>query len=413
MSYVEAASGALLLAVAASSAAATINAIRPFRQTALLLPSTLWSWFVLGMLGQTLLFQLALVAVLIWLGALEFTIGWVALAILAVSWLGTGYVIVTNRRARSAVDAALAEAGVERTARTVASWRELVVFPFRGRSVVKHGNIPFRRVAGRTLKLDVYSDGSNEVGRPILMYIHGGGWVVGDKREQGLPLMHHLARNGWVCFTVNYRLSPGAGWPDQLVDVKYGLAWIREHAHEYGGDPSFVVVAGGSAGGHLAALVGLTENQPRYQPGFEDADTSVQMAFPIYGITDATNRLGVQSKQFLPLLMEPLVIKAYLEDEPQKFFDASPIDQIHPEAPPFLVCQGDRDTMAPVEEARAFVEKLRSISRERVVYLEIPGAQHIFDLGYSYQCAEMIEGVLSMLEDELRRRRSTDSNARS
>lgn len=405
---IEALPAILLLLLAIFSAAATINAIRPVRHAVLLLPSMLWSWFVLGMLSQHLVTQMVLTAVLIWLGALESSFGWFALVILLTSWIGTTFVIVKTRRAGNVVDAALAEAGVARTAPPVAVWRRLMAFPFRGRSVAKTKDVAFRRVAGRTLRLDVYRGRSEGTGRPIFMYIHGGGWVMGDKREQGLPIIHHLARNGWVCFSVNYRLSPGAGWPDHLVDVKAGLAWIREHADDYGADPSFVVVSGGSAGGHLAAMAGLTENEARYQPGFEEADTSVQVTVPIYGIYDMTNRLGVQNDQFVPRLMEPLVIKAFLANEPEKFFDASPIDRIHDNAPPFIVSQGDRDTMAPVEEARAFVETLRATSGRRVVYLEFPGAQHIFDLGFSYQSAQMIEGTLSVLEDEYRRARRRD-----
>jgi acetyl esterase/lipase len=223
---------------------------------------------------------------------------------------------------------------------------------------------------------------------------------MGSRHEQGLPIIHHLARNGWLCFSLSYRLSPGAGWPDHLVDVKAGLSWVRDHAAEYGGDATFVVVAGGSAGGHLAAMAGLTANQPQYQPGFEDTDTSVQVTVPIYGIYDMTNRLGQQSPQFLPRLVEPMVVKAYLDDEPEKFYDASPIDRINPSAPTFVIPHGDQDTMSPIEEARAFVAKLQAVSTQRVVYMEFPGAQHIFDLGYSYQSAQMIEGILSILEDE-------------
>lgn len=405
MSNLEAVSGYLLLALATVSAAMTLNAVRPFRQTLLLVPSMIWSWFALGMLGQTLVVQVILAAVLIWLGALGTSFGWVALVVLAGSWAVTMSVIVTSRKAGAAVDAALRGAGVTRIDAPVATWRKILVFPFKGRSVTVQRGIPYRRVAGMTIKLDVYSDRSDHTGRPIFVYVHGGGWVVGGKREQGLPILHHLARHGWLCVSVNYRLSPIAGWPDQLIDVKYALSWIRTHADEYGGDPSFVAVGGGSAGGHLAALVGLTGNQTRYQPGFESADTMPQVVVPIYGITDVTNRLGVQNPDFVPMLMEPLVIKAYLEDEPEKFFAASPIDQIHPDAPPFVISQGDRDTMAPVEEARAFVHKLAATSKRRVVYFEFPGAQHIFDLGYSYQSGEMIEGVHSVLEDEYRRHR--------
>jgi acetyl esterase/lipase len=232
-----------------------------------------------------------------------------------------------------------------------------------------------------------------------LLYIHGGGWTVGDKREQGLPLIHHLARNGWVCFSANYRLSPGGTFPDHLADVKAALVWVREHGAEYGADTSFVAVAGGSAGGHLAALMGLTENDEEYQPGFESADTSVEASVPIYGVYDMTNRLGVQSDQYVPMLMEPLVMKAFLEDEPEKFHRASPLDRVHTDIPPFLVIQGDRDTLAPVQEARAFADRLSEASESLVVYMEFPGAQHIFDLFYSYQSARMVEGVLAFLND--------------
>ncbi len=113
-------------------------------------------------------------------------------------------------------------------------------------------------------------------------------------------MLSHLAANGWVCFNLNYRLSPGATFPDHLVDLKAGLAWIREHADQWGIDPNFIAVTGGSAGGHLAALMGLTANDPEYQPGFEDADTSLQAAVPIYGVYDFTSRLGTNR---LPILV--------------------------------------------------------------------------------------------------------------
>ena len=116
-------------------------------------------------------------------------------------------------------------------------------------------------------------------------------WVIGSKNEQGIPLLNHLAHNGWVGFNVNYQLSPRVKAPDHLIDCKRALAWIREHADEYGVDPDFIVVTGGSAGGHLCALMALTANDPEYQPGFDDADTSlVQAAVPFYGVYDMLDR---------------------------------------------------------------------------------------------------------------------------
>ena len=104
--------------------------------------------------------------------------------------------------------------------------------------------------------------------------------------------MAHLAERGWVCVAVNYRLSPRGTWPDHIVDVKRAIAWVKAHIAEYGGDPDFVAITGGSAGGHLSSLAALTPNVAGFQPGFEDADTSVQAAVPFYGVYDFTNRDG-------------------------------------------------------------------------------------------------------------------------
>lgn len=393
----------LLLLLGLWAASATFNALFPFRQTALLFPSMFWSWFVIGLPGQLVFFQMIITGFLVWLGALDYAVGWIGLVLLILSWLATGFILSRTRKSGDVVDAALAKAGVERSGPSVPIWRVLLAAPFRGRTVEKIRNVPFRRVGGHSIKLDVYRDKTDRTNRPVFLYIHGGGWVMGDKREQGIPLLHHMARAGWLGFTVNYRLSPGVALPDQLADVKAGLVWIREHAEEYGGDPSFVAVSGGSAGGNLAALVGLTENDPRYQPGFEDEDTSVQITAPVYGIYDVTDRMGAQTPRFVPMLMEPLVIKAFLDDEPEKFAEVSPLDRIHPGVPPFVISQGDRDSLAPVVEARAFVERLEGVSQNHVIYMEFPGAQHIFDLGYSYQSAQMIEGVLAVLNDEYER----------
>ncbi len=389
----------LLLLLGVWSAMATINAVRPFRQKVLLFPSMFWSWLVIGLPLQNVVIQVAMTGLLVLWGALEHTVGWIGLALLAISWCGHAYLYGTSRKSKGVVDAALADAGIPRSGVPVAWWQTLVAVPIRGRAVERIASVPFRRIAGKTLGLDVYRPSMPGEHRPALLYLHGGAWTVGSSREQGLPLLQHMARNGWVCFSANYRLSPGATFPDHLIDVKAALAWIREHGSEYGADPSFVAVSGGSAGGHLAALAGLTENDPRYQSGFETADTSIQSVVPIYGVYDTTNRFGAQSAEYVTMLMEPLVIKAFLDEEPEKFAEASPIDRVHPEVPPFLVIQGDNDTLAPVIEARAFVTELRRQSTSPVVYIEFPGAQHIFDLFYSYQSAHMVEGVLAFLND--------------
>ena len=89
--------------------------------------------------------------------------------------------------------------------------------------------------------------------RPVLLNIHGGGWVIGNKGTQAMPLLMHMASHGWLVVDADYRLSPSARMPDHIVDVKRAIAWTREHAADYGGDPRYIVITGGSAGGHLVA----------------------------------------------------------------------------------------------------------------------------------------------------------------
>ena len=245
------------------------------------------------------------------------------------------------------------------------------------------------------LKLDVYTplhDPEPGQRRPAVLQIHGGAWVLGSKDEQGIPLLNHLASCGWVGFNVNYRLSPLAKFPDHLVDCKKALAWIRDHADEYGVDPDFVVVTGGSAGGHLCALMALTQNDPEFQPGFEDADTSVQAAVPFYGVYDLTDRDGNYHSTFVRLMTD-VVMGVGLGDSPESWASYSPLDRITADAPPMFVIHGDRDVLVPVAIARSFVAKLREESTQPVVYAELHGAQHAFEVFPSFRTVNTVEYV--------------------
>jgi acetyl esterase/lipase len=225
------------------------------------------------------------------------------------------------------------------------------------------------------------------------MEIHGGAWVIGDKREQGLPLLNHMAVQGWVGFNVNYRLSPKATWPEHLIDLKHFLKWYREHAAEYGADPGFLCVTGGSAGGHLAAMVALTANEAGFQPGFEDVDTSVQGAVPFYGVYDLVEPGPWPVPMGATALMERMVVKKPFKREPEAFAKASPVTYLRRDAPPFFVIHGSHDSLIPAAEARRFVERLREASDSPVIYAEMRGGQHAFDVFPSYRTARVIEGV--------------------
>lgn len=253
-------------------------------------------------------------------------------------------------------------------------------FHLSGAGLVVHRDLPYEPDHGSRGRLDVYRPAGDVGGRPVLLQVHGGAWTIGDKGRQGLPLMRHLASRGWVCVAPNYRLSPRAAFPEHLVDVKRAIAWVREHIHEYGGDPSFLAITGGSAGGHLATLAALTANDPRYQPGFEDADTSLQAAVPFYAVYDVAGVTGRAAVVLRDRFIGPRVMFADPHADRDLFERASPLLQVGPDAPPFYVIHGANDTLIPVGQARAFVAALRRAGGAPVAYCELPGTQHAFDV---------------------------------
>lgn len=407
----------LLLLFGALGALYSLNALAPRkgRSPLVFAWSFFASWMTLELVWHHLLFGALVTAALVSQGALDHPAGVVGAVLmggtgLALMWLG-----LRTRHTVVSMQGALEE--LEPGPDAPRFPRSHVVFPFllnRRKGIRRQRNVPFARVAGKTLKLDITLPSApvpaGRERRPALMQIHGGGWVIGDKREQGLPLVNHMAAQGWVGFNVNYRLSPGATFPDHLVDLKRALVWIKEHAGEYGIDPDFVCVTGGSAGGHLTALMGLTVDDPRFQPGFETADTSVAAAVPFYGIYDFTphGAFGADPDIYRKFL-EPMVMKAFVDEDPGAYELASPIHHLHAAAPPFLAVHGDKDTLAPVEDARTFVQRLREISEQPVLYAEMQGAQHAFEVFPSMRTARVIEGVERFLSTLWERRPDTEA----
>lgn len=256
---------------------------------------------------------------------------------------------------------------------------------------------------GRTNMADIWrrADLPKDGKAPVLLQVPGGAWAIGMRRPQAYPLLSHLADHGWICVSIDYRVSPRNTWPDHIVDVKRALAWIKEHIAEYGGDPDFVAISGGSAGGHLSALAALTADDPQFQPGFEDADTSVVAAVPIYGRYDWVSTKGHGRREFLAFLQKFVVKKPVLTNR-QEYVDASPTHRLRADAPPFFILHGQDDSIIPVPEGREFAEALREVSTSPVVYAEIPHAQHAFDFYYgsprAHYTAQAVEEFLSWVQ---------------
>lgn len=226
-------------------------------------------------------------------------------------------------------------------------------------------------------RTDLYrsrSGSSPDRQRPTLIYVHGGSWGGGDPRRQFRTITHHLAAEGWVMVTIRYPFSPAATFPEHLVAVNRAIHWARTEGMAYGIDPQRIAIAGGSAGAHLAALAALSNGN--HQPGFEDADTSVAAAVVLYGIYDFFNRNRVRYDW--PVIPKR-VMKAPPAEAEELYRQASPIDQVHPGSPPFLVVHGTHDSLVPPGESVHFVEALQRAGAS-AEYLPVYGAQHAFDV---------------------------------
>jgi len=223
--------------------------------------------------------------------------------------------------------------------------------------------------------LDRIGPRTTEGACPALVYVHGGGWWRGRRTTQARPMIYRLAAAGWQVFTPSYRLSPEATMPDHLADVKRAIAWVRANAATYGVDPGFIGVAGGSTGGNLAALAALAGDDPSSQPGFEDADASVQACVPIYGVHDL---LDEQGRPLWPYLAET-VMKSDPAAQPEAWRRASPVRSTTADRPPFFVIHGGSDTVVGPGLSRRLVAALRGAGGPPVGHLEVPWGNHGFD----------------------------------
>ncbi|HEY8089715.1 MAG TPA: alpha/beta hydrolase [Polyangiaceae bacterium] len=374
-----------LLFVGVAGLLLAVNVLRPVRAPgAIAIPSFFAGWLVGELAVHAVVGQLLVTGGLVALGGLGDPRGvaGAALSLVAVVLLLHGHRRALH--AQHAVARALAElpAAPAATAHRVQSrW-----------------HVEFHRYGDHALRLDVHRPHGAPGSCPVLVYVHGGGWVIGHRERQGLPLMKHMARRGWVCVSVDYRLSPRATFPDHLVDVKRAIAWVRAHADELGADTSFLALAGNSAGGHLAALAALTANEPRYQPCFEEEDTHVDACVGFYGVYDLLDRRGHWPHPGMKRLLEKHVMKAPRDSARDAYSAASPVDRVHADAPPFLLVHGTHDSLCPVEESRMLFEALRSGSRSPAFYVEVPGAQHAFEVFSSVRTTHVVAGTGRFLE---------------
>lgn len=230
-------------------------------------------------------------------------------------------------------------------------------------------------------KLDLYTP--SNIGEkqylPCIVNIHGGGWKQGDKSsllDQSIAM--ELARNGYICANINYTLSVfGSCWPRNLYDCKTAIQFLRKNAQKYHIDPNHIGAIGTSAGGHLAAMVGLTGPAVGLEPpgSYKGITSRVQAVVPMYGAHNLNKDFGryVKKRRFIASFLG-----AEKEDDPNLWAFASPVSHVSPDDPPFLFLHGTLDETVFLEQSIELDKKLRQNGIEsRLISIE---AGHGFGL---------------------------------
>jgi acetyl esterase/lipase len=259
--------------------------------------------------------------------------------------------------------------------------------------VTVHHGVEFASIEGfRPLLLDLYVPAAGTASGAAIVYVHGGGWAVGTRRRFGRAFLSwaptpldRLAQAGFVVATVDYRLSSEARFPAQLHDVKAAIRWVRGNAEALAVDPARIVVWGESAGGHLAALAGLTAERIDLEGDVGDhlgESTAVRGVIDWYG---PMNLLSLSS-QHLPTSekrpddaesWESTMVGGALQADPVRSRAASPISYVHGGAPPIQIHHGTNDGQVPFAQSVEFADALRESGGD-VELIVVEGSDHFW-----------------------------------
>lgn len=261
------------------------------------------------------------------------------------------------------------------------------------------------------LKLDIYLPPAAKATHPppLIVWVHGGAWRAGSKSD--MPLAP-LVRAGFAVASVDYRLSPVARFPAQAHDLKAAIRFLRAKQTDYGYDARWLTIAGSSAGGHLAALVGVTNGQRELEGNLGEhleQSSDIQAIVSFYGMSNLTTILSQSTPHGLKVRVPALELLLGGQPEAQVELAklASPVFHVAADAPPLLLIHGDQDPQAPINQAHELQGRYDAQNRP-CQFVVLHGGKHG---GAEFFDAERMKLVTRFL-DEQRQKQSPDTGTR-
>ncbi|MEZ5942981.1 MAG: alpha/beta hydrolase [Planctomycetaceae bacterium] len=254
---------------------------------------------------------------------------------------------------------------------------KLVAMP-PGDEVEEQRNVEYGRVGDHALKLNLYSPKERNELLPGIILIHGGAWKAGRKEDYAF-YGRKLASKGYVVASIDYRLSQDAVFPAAVQDCKCAVRWMRANAKDLGVNPEAIGVGGGSAGGHLAMMVGYCQSNPEFEGDGGHATTSsdVQCVVNLYGPYDLTTEF-VRNNPFARQVVGEF-LGASVKENKALCLKASPAKYLTSEAPPTLILHGTVDDIVPINQSDLLSQRLKEVDVP-YIYDRLPGWPHAMDL---------------------------------
>lgn len=243
-------------------------------------------------------------------------------------------------------------------------------------SVEMQENVVYATIGERKLRLDLFLPKSGQGPFPAVVYIHGGGWRGGNKRQFQRHAAH-MATKGFAGACIEYRLSGEAKFPAAVHDVKSAVRWIRAHAAQYRIDPGRIGAAGGSAGGHLAAILGTTSHVREFEGGGSSRISSRVQAVAAFNPALDFASFGRLGQHDVPSGPVYLFLGASFQDNPQLWKKASPIAYASKDSAPFLFLHGTEDTTVPYQQSVDMMNALKAAGVQAELFTA-EGAGHGF-----------------------------------